>query len=95
MSVITRKTTAAEIIAEMLGCDISDVREMAYQPTRHKSPSIYSWNDEPWSFFCCPTKVQKLPNLVAREKTKWEIAGYSWRETNKDRPVYGVRWTKD
>ena len=87
MSVIDRVSPAAEIIAEMLGTDINDVREMVYQPTRFRAPRVYSWNDNPWSYFCCPTKRQKLPGGY-----KWEIVGYSWRERHKGRPVYGVRY---
>ena len=96
MGVTTRKTTATEIIAEWIGCDINEVRDMVYQPTRFRTPRVYSWDDEPWSYLCCPTKGQKLPNVgLVHETTTWELAGYSWREAHKDRPIYGVRWTKE
>jgi hypothetical protein len=78
--------TAPEIIAEMLECDIGEVKEMIYQPSVYRSPSVYSWNDSPWSFFCCPPARQRPP-----EGFDWEIAGHSWRESNRSRPVYGVR----
>lgn len=87
MTVIDRISPAAEIIAEFLGTDIDSVRESVYQPTTYKSPRMFSWDDEPWSYFCCPTSRQKLPKGY-----DWEIAGYSWREAHKNRPVYGVRY---
>jgi hypothetical protein len=86
MAITPRATPATEIIAEFLGCDIEEVRDMIYQPTVYRSPRIYSWDDEPWSYFCCPTEKQRPPGTYA-----WEIAGYSWREAHKGRPVYGVR----
>ena len=87
MTVKDRINPANTIIAEFLDVDINEVTEMVYQPTIYRTPRVYSWNDEPWSYFCCPRVGQKLP-----KDFKWEIAGYSWREANKDRPVYGVRY---
>jgi hypothetical protein len=87
MTVKDRISPANMIIAEFLDTDIDSVTEMVYQPTVYRTPRVYSWNDEPWSYFCCPREGQKPPNGF-----KWEIAGYSWRESNKDRPVYGVRY---
>lgn len=80
-----RNTKASEIIAEWLGTDIDSVTEMVYKPTVYRDVRVYSWNDEPWSYFCCPRAGQKLPKGF-----KWRIAGYSWREADKGRPVYGV-----
>ncbi len=87
MSVKDRVSPANLIIAEFLGTDIESVTEMVYQPTIYRAPRIYSWDDNPWSYFCCPRKGQKLPKGF-----KWEIAGYSWRKDAADRPVYGVRY---
>lgn len=84
-----RNTKASEIIAEWLGTDIDSVSEMVYQPTLFRTVRVYSWDDNPWSYFCCPKPGQKPPALHG--PTKWEIAGYSWRKDEKDRPVYGVK----
>lgn len=92
MTVMDRKSPTVEIIAEFLGTDIDDVRESLYQPTIYRNPSVYSWDDEPWSFFCCPTSRQKLPKMAGMEM-KWEIAGYSWREAHKNRPIYGIKYS--
>ena len=61
---------------------VQDVRDMIYQPTL-TSPRIYSWNDKPWSYLCCPTARQKCPK------------GYDWQKVGTaynapDRPVYAV-----
>lgn len=82
---IDRRSPANEIIAEFLGTDIDEVTEMVYQPTKYRTPRVYCWNDEPWSYLCCPRPGQKPPNGFP-----WKIAGYSWREAHKDRPVYGA-----
>lgn len=86
MSVKDRVTPAATIIAEWLGCDINEVTEMVYQPTVYRSPRIFSGDDAPWSYYCCPTARQKLP-----EGFKWELAGQSWRPIHQHRPIYGVK----
>lgn len=86
MSVRDRVTPAAEIIAEWLGCDINEVTEMVYQPTIYRSPRIFAGDDAPWSYYCCPTARQKLP-----EGFKWEVAGLSWRPSHQHRPIWGVR----
>lgn len=86
MSIKDRVTPAATIIAEWLGCDINEVTEMVYQPTVYQSPRIFSGDDAPWSYYCCPTARQKLP-----EGFKWELAGQSWRHSHQHRPIYGVK----
>jgi len=86
MSVKDRVTPAATIIAEWLGCDINEVTEMVYQPTTYRSPRIFAGDDNPWSYYCCPTARQKLPAGF-----QWEIAGYSWRSDRQNRPIWGVR----
>lgn len=73
--------------AEYLGTDTDSVTEMVYQPNIYRTVRIYSWDDEPWSFYCCPKPGQKPPSNFP-----WRIAGYSWREAHKDRPVYGVHY---
>lgn len=93
MGVMDRKSPAVEIIAEFLGVDIDEVREMVYQPTVHRSPKVYSWDDNPWSYYCCPTAKQKLPKMGG-DTMPWEIAGHSWREAHKHRPIYGLRYDK-
>jgi len=89
MTVKDRITPAATIIAEWLNCDVEDVTDIVYQPTVYKSPRISAGDDEPWSYYCCPTARQKLPKGF-----EWEIAGYSWRTDRQARPVYGVKHTK-
>ena len=73
---------AADIISTFIGCDIQDVWDMIYQPTL-TNPRIYSWNDRPRSYLCCPTAKQKCPK------------GYDWQRVGTaynapDRPVYAV-----
>jgi hypothetical protein len=93
MAVRGRKTQSAEIIAEFLDCDIDELLDMAYQVTVYRSPQVFSWDDNPWCYFCCPTARQKPPKGDFDENgIGWEIAGYSWRPEHKDRPVYGVRY---
>lgn len=87
MTVMDRKSPASLIIAEVLGTDWDSVRETIYQPTKYRSPRVYSWNDEPWSYFCCPTKGQKPPGGF-----KWELFGVSPFKGREDRPVYGVKY---
>ncbi len=87
MTVRDRISPANLIIAEFLDIDIAEMVEMVYQPTVYRAPRVYSWNDEPWSYLCCPRPGQKLPKGF-----RWEVAGHSWREANKNRPVYGVRY---
>lgn len=87
MTVIDRKSPASLIIAEVLSCDWDDVREMIYQPTNSGQAQMYGWDDNPWSYFCCPTKRQKLPKGY-----QWEIVGYSPFQGRETRPVYGVKY---
>jgi hypothetical protein len=76
---------AAEIIGALFGCDVADIREMVYQPMRQIAPRVYSWNDKPFAYLCCPTKAQKCPKGIG----KWEIVGTAYNEP--DRPIYGSR----
>lgn len=87
MTVIDNKSAASLIIAEVIGCDWDEVREMVYQPTVYRSPRVYSWDDNPWSYFCCPTARQKLPKGF-----RWEEFGVSPFTAHKNRPVYGARY---
>jgi hypothetical protein len=55
-----RVSPANLIIAEFLDVDINEVTEMIYQPTIYRAPRVYSWDDNPWSYFCCPRPGQKV-----------------------------------
>jgi hypothetical protein len=76
-----RKKTAPEIIAEALGQDWEDIKCQRYQSTRYSAPAVYSWDDEPWSYLCCPSGSQKPP------------PDFPWqRITTGPRPVFAVAY---
>jgi hypothetical protein len=64
---MTKRRTAAEIIAFHFGWDITDVRDCRYQPTRYTAPAIFTIGDD---YYCAPTKGQKLPK-------GWAWTGFS------------------
>lgn len=88
MTAMDRKSPASLIIAEVLNCDWDEVRESIYQSTVYRAPRVYSWDDNPWSYLCCPTAKQKLP-----KEFKWELIGESPFSYHKGRPVYGAKET--
>lgn len=49
---MTKRRTAAEIIAFHLGWDIADVRDDRYQSTRYASPAIYNMGQD---YFSAPS----------------------------------------
>lgn len=53
------KYTAPELIAFHFSADISEVKDMVYQPTVYRSPRVYVWGED---YYCCPTDRQKLPS---------------------------------
>jgi hypothetical protein len=48
----------SEIIAFHLGCDIRDVTDGRYQPSRYSNPPVYVCGED---YFCAPTERQELP----------------------------------
>ena len=56
MSRTQKRKTGANIIATLLGWDISEVTEGRYQDTAN--PTIYVCGND---YFVCPTSIQKLP----------------------------------
>lgn len=72
------KRSAPEIIAFHFSSDISEVRDMRYQPTRYASPAVYCWGED---YYCCPTARQKPPKDPDFEDTfEWkELATYYGR----------------
>jgi hypothetical protein len=79
--------SAPEIIADLFGCDIEEVRRVAYQPRHHFSP-VYSWDDSPWSYLCCPPAGRQPPKSIP---LKWEIVGSPWYDEAGARPVWGIQ----
>lgn len=76
---MTKRRTAAEIIAFHFGSDIRDVQECRYQPTRYASPAIYTLDDD---YFCSPAAGSTPPAKFG----KWEALG-----TYYGRTVYRCR----
>lgn len=62
---------AAEIIADHLGSDIADVRDMAYR-RGHTAYPLYSIGEETW---CCPPAGRKPPQDYGDRSGD----GYEWR----------------
>jgi len=86
---MTKRYTAAHIIAEYLCWDINDVTDMIYQPTEFKSPYVYGISvrntDGPdYEYLCCPSGRQKPPR-DRDHPDRWE-----WHEvwTSNGRKVY-------
>ena len=77
----TQRRTAPELIATVLCWDWNDVKDNAYQPTRHTSPRVYSIGD---GYMCAPTDRQKLP----KDFGDWEVAGEAY-----GRKVYRTKKT--
>lgn len=73
----TRKVSAAEIIATVIGWDWDDVKANIYQPTRYSSPSVYVYGS---AFLCCPGKGRQPPKS---NFDKWTLLGEAF-----GRPVY-------
>jgi hypothetical protein len=76
---MTKRRTAAEIIAFHFCTDIRDVQECRYQPTRYASPAIYTMGDD---YYCSPPVGASPPAKFG----KWEAIG-----THYDRTVYRCR----
>lgn len=66
---MTKRHTAAELIAFHLGWDIADVRDERYQPTRYASPAIYNMGGD---YFAAPSN-NAAPKAVVGQP--WEILG--------------------
>ena len=49
---MTKRRTAAEIIATHIGYDMAEMSEYRYQPTRYSSPAIYAIGD---TYYCAPS----------------------------------------
>lgn len=72
----TIRRTGAEIIAFHFCSDISEVRDMVYQPTRFRSPYVYVWGED---YYCCPTDRQKPPK--GDGAFKWELVATHYGRT--------------
>jgi hypothetical protein len=46
---MTRRITAAEVIATHISYDLAEMSEYRYQPTRYSSPAIYAVGDQYYS----------------------------------------------
>jgi hypothetical protein len=58
---MTKRRSAAEIIAFHFGWDIAEIRDSRYQPTRYASPAVFVVYTDAGDYCCCPTEGQKLP----------------------------------
>ena len=65
---MTKRRTAAEIIAFHFGWDMSDVSETRYHPTRLSNPSIYAMFD---GYMAAPSNNLPPKNM----KGKWSEIG--------------------
>jgi hypothetical protein len=84
------RRSGAEIIAFHFCSDISEVRDMVYQPTRYRNPYVYVWGED---YYCCPTERQKPPQGFDFDDTfKWESIA-----THYGRTVYCSKgsWDSD
>jgi len=76
-----------EIIAELIGFDLSEMNEYEYQPTRYSEPKVYSvsyrQNNFVYEYLCCPPKGKGLP------KRYWD--GMTWEKARHidGRDIYG------
>jgi len=73
---MTKRRTAAEIIAYHFCSDIRDVQDGRYQATRYASPAIYVIDDD---YYCSPPTGKEPPASFG----KWSKIG-TWY----DRGVY-------
>lgn len=69
----TIRRSGAEIIAFHFCADISEVRDMVYQPTVYRTPRVYVWGED---YFCAPTERQKLPEQGKTFNWKFEGEHY-------------------
>ena len=73
--------SAPELIATLLGWDMSEVKDAVYQG--YSSPSIYVCGD---TYYCCPTHRQKLPKEDGREWNWYEVGNIDNRAIFEHRP---------
>lgn len=64
---MTKRRTAAEIIAFHFCSDIRDVQSCRYQPTRYTAPALYTIGDH---YYCSP-----LPTQTPPKPWRWEKIG--------------------
>ena len=65
---MTKRRTAAEIIAFHIGWDMREVSEHRYHPTRLRSPSIYGFDD---GYYAAPADNKPPGNM----KSAWREIG--------------------
>lgn len=65
---MTKKRSAAEIIAFNFCLDIGDVREYRYQPTRYTAPAIFAMGE---FYYCSPSSNQSPPKSFGT----WQLIG--------------------
>lgn len=70
---MTRAKSAAEVIAFVLGCDIAEVRDYRYQPTKYAKIHVYTIGD--W-YYCATLWDQEPPD------------GWDWQLINES-PYHG------
>lgn len=63
------RRSQAEVVATLLGWDISDVRDMAYQTTDYVTTKVYSIGD---GYMCAPLAGRKPPET---ERFNWIPCG--------------------
>jgi hypothetical protein len=81
-----KRYAAPELIADFMCEDLAEVKRAAYQTSRYRAPRVYARAGNPWLYLCCPAENQKPPKGFT-----WEIAGYSFRDQQKTRPIYGAK----
>ncbi len=64
---MTKRRTAAEIIATHLGYDLAEMSDYRYQPTSYHSPALYTIGDY---YFCAPRKGQRCSKTW-----NWHLVG--------------------
>ena len=60
---MAKRRTAANIIAFHFGCDISEISESRYQPSRYSSPAVYVVGDD---YYAAPSN-NKPPKYCVGE----------------------------
>ena len=73
---MTKRRTAAEIIAFHFFSDINDIRDARYQPSRFVNPAVYVVGDD---YYCAPANG-KLPSAINLGKAWREVDEYYGRK---------------